>query len=79
MGGIKAEKLKSWVAFGSSSDKFNLCVVGATALLMLCNCALQLRPLSEKMTPRLLMFWSSHRINIPPPSECCSCFIGVHD
>ncbi|KAE8023098.1 hypothetical protein FH972_008843 [Carpinus fangiana] len=67
MGGIKAEKLKSWVAVGSSSDKFNLCVVGATALLMLCACALQLRTLSEKMTPRLLMFWSSHRIDIPPP------------
>lgn len=71
MGGMKGEKLKSWILAGSPSDKFNLCVVGATTLLLLCAGTLHLRPLSEKMiTPRtLLRFWSSH-IDIPPESEC---------
>ena len=78
MGRIKAKMLKSRVVVGSTSNKFNLCVVGATMLFLLCACALQLRALSERMiTPRLLMFWSSHHIDIPPQSECYSFFIGV--
>jgi hypothetical protein len=78
MGGIKAKKLKSWVVVGSTSNKFNLCVVGATMLFLLSACAQQLRALNEKMIiPRLLMFWSSYHIDIPPQSECYSFFIGV--
>jgi hypothetical protein len=77
MGGIKAEKLKSWIASVSRSDQLNLCVVGATSLLMLCACALQLRALSGKMTPTLFTFWSSHLIDTPPESECYSSFTGV--
>lgn len=69
MGGIKVEKIKSWIVGGSLFDQFNLCVVGATTLLLLCTCTVQLRALGKTMTPRFLIFWTSQHIDTTPQSE----------
>ncbi|KAF3943629.1 hypothetical protein CMV_029831 [Castanea mollissima] len=66
MGGIKVEKIKSWIVGGSLFDQFNLCVVGATTLLLLCTCTVQLRALGKTMTPRFLIFWNSQHIDTTP-------------
>ena len=68
MGGIKVEKIKSWIVGVSLFDQFNLCVVGATTLLLLCICTVQLRAPSKTMTPRFLILWSSQHIDTTPQS-----------
>jgi hypothetical protein len=74
MEGIKAEKLKSWT-LALSLARLNLWIVGvATVLLLLCTCVVQLRTLSKTMAPKLFMSQSSHHVDIPPESECNTCF-----
>lgn len=71
---IKAEKLKSWTA-ALSIARLNLWIIGvATMLLLLGTCVVQLRNLSKTMTPRLFMSLTSHQVEVPPESECNSCF-----
>jgi len=69
MGGIKVEKIKSWIVGGSLFDQFNLCVVGAITLLLLCTYTVHLRAPSKTTTPRFLISWSSQHIDTPPQSE----------
>lgn len=71
---IKAEKLKSWTV-ALSMARSNLWIIGvATILLLLGTCVVQLRTLSKTMTPRLFTSLSSHQVDVPPESECNSCF-----
>lgn len=69
---IKAEKLKSWTV-ALSMARSNLWIIGV-ATLLLGTCVVQLRTLSKTMTPRLFTSLSSHQVDVPPESECNSCF-----
>lgn len=73
IGLIKTEKLKSLLIAQSRLTRLKLWALGATALLLVCACLVQLSTLSQDMRPRVLMFRSSQDNNIHPPPQISEC------
>lgn len=70
IGWIKREKVKSLLIAQSRSTRLKLWALGATTLLLLFACLVQLSTLSPDVRPRVLMFRSSHQDDyIPPPPQ----------
>lgn len=67
---IKTEKLKSSIIAPSRLTRLKLWALGATSVLLLCTCLVQLSTLNLEMRPRVSMFRSSHQhINSDSPLE----------
>lgn len=77
MEGIKVEKLKNWIVARSQLARLNLWVVGVVTLLLLRACVVQLRTLSETISPRSFLSRSSFHVEILPESKCFALFRHV--